>query len=178
MSYVDKTKGFKMYRLVRVSDFVLRCNVYWVTNKRSNLGYLGQEAKKELIETQEIFFTKASPEEIIRKRVNNESGIVMVFEGETYFANAPRKARIETLEEVKLHKCRNCMRLSAKPDAEGGCAKVRDLPISLQDTERSIRNKMRIEKYAFITEGMESVNTVDMETLVIQCEHFEPFTRI
>lgn len=175
MQNVDQRKGTVIYRLVWVNKLTFNLNRYSVLNRKSHMGYLSNSAKIQLMDSQEIKFAKTTREEIVEKRLNKEIGVVMVVDGETYFANIHEKARLETLLEAKLHKCGCCKRLSAKTDECGGCAKVRDYPIEEYETVTSIQNKMRIEKYPFITEGLDAMNTTHRETLILECEHFEKF---
>lgn len=173
MRDVEMRKESTIYRLEWVEKLVFRLNKYSVTNRKSNMGYVPQSAKVQIVDFEVINFKPITREEIIKKRVNKEVGVVMVVDGETYFASVSEKVRLETLLEAKLHKCGCCKRLSAKSDECGGCEKIRDYPIGEEENIRTIQNKMRIEKYPFITEGFDAVNTYKRETIVLECEHFQ-----
>ena len=62
------------------------------------------------------------------------------------------------------HMCSWCQRLSAASDTEGGCAKVRELA-------------RYIERYPWITKGIETFNTKHDALVVFQCEHFKEYQK-
>lgn len=198
MMYAENLKNKKFERKTKrstlswVSSLELEWNEYEITYISSSDIFHKEVIKSQsekLLNAVRIQFEEISEREMIEKRIK-ETGIVMVKQGKIYFANTPEKIRINILKELQHHKCRTCERLSAKPDHLGGCAKVRDrsikyLPKTLEQlneehskkqvARRDIIDSMRIEKYPFITEAIETVNTVDAETIVIRCKNYRKF---
>ena len=72
MQNVDKRKDTVIYRLVWVDKLTFNLNIYAVSNRKSNMCYLSSSAKTELMDTQEIKFTKMTREEIVKKRLGNQ----------------------------------------------------------------------------------------------------------
>lgn len=178
-------KKIYTYNLKRISNFEIELKRYCKTIK---IGFL--EGETRLIETQILKFEKVSANEVVEKRCKKESGIVMIYFGEIFFAKAPKYIKISKMSELLTnHKCRDCMRLSAKSDEEGGCQKVRDFPIkyipkgtenqeedaSTRITKRDVIDSMRIEKYPFVTFAMESINTSAPEILITDCKNFRKY---
>lgn len=140
---------------------------------------------EELIKCVKIEFKKTNEHEIIRQRFRSKPGIVMKRDNELYLADLPKGFRLNFFKHLlAVHKCRNCAHLSAKPDRYGGCAKVRDRTVRYMYGEeaqerrrtellRDITWSQRIEKYAFIKEGMETFNVPTLETFVVDCSNFE-----
>ena len=83
---------------------------------------------------------------------------------ETYYYTELRNFGVDMDDIVGKHKCSYgkccCKHLSAAPDAEGGCAKVRGL-------------SNNIEKYDFITLGYETFNTTHDVFTVLKCSHYK-----
>lgn len=140
---------------------------------------------EELVKCDKIVFKKTNEHEIIRQRFRSKPGIVMKRDNELYLADLPKGFRLNFFKHLlNVHKCRNCEHLSAKPDRYGGCAKVRDRTVKYMYGEeaqkrrktqilREITWSQRIEKYAFIKEGMETFNVPTLETFVVECANFE-----
>lgn len=143
------------------------------------------KSREQLVKSGKIEFRKVTEAEIIKQRFTNKSGIVMKKNNELYIAELPKGIRLSTLKGLlNKHKCRDCQHLSAKSDLCGGCAKVRDIAFRYMYGEeaperrnderlRDIVNSQRLEKYAFIEEGIETFNVYGLETFVIKCSHFE-----
>lgn len=77
------------------------------------------------------------------------------------------------------HLCSTCRHLCVKPDEEGGCAKVRDFCFEtcFQSSicSKAIADSKRIEKYPFITDGIEVVNCNSQNNIfmVTGCKNYE-----
>ena len=163
--YTSKTT-YKEKKLVQVSE----CEIWIEEYLFSKEDATQQDVfTKKLVNVQKIIFEKVSQKEIICKRREGISGIVMVNEGQLYFAPVTKKTKIPMSEQVMLHKCANCERISAQPDPFG-CQKIRDLPIQ---GKRIKPDSMRIEKYPFVLYGLETVNTKEITTLIYECANYK-----
>lgn len=80
-----------------------------------------------------------------------------------YYTEMP--ARLHSVELLAgSHQCasvnNDCVRLSAESDANGGCRKVRD-------------RYLRIENYDFIKKGYQVINTTNNCLVVLECSNFK-----
>lgn len=101
-----------------------------------------------------------SAKEIKLLRKDTSKAYLILKKGNSlYFTEIPEKMRLFS-QSLYVHKCNNCSRLSAAPDCEGGCAKVRNLA-------------RYIENYDFITNGIETINLLDTSLIVNECSNFE-----
>lgn len=184
----EKDKKSFTYDLVRKSNFEIELKRYCkIVQYRKNAVPVTKSI--ELVEDQILKFEPITEEEIIKKRYKKESGIIMIFFGQLFYTKAPKYIKISKMDELlRGHLCRNCMKLSAKSDEEGGCKKVRDWPIKFNPrsiiddeenpplqskiTKRDIIESMRIEKYPFLKFAMESINTTLPEILITDCNNF------
>lgn len=178
------------YECRRKSNLEIELKRYCRITRCYNVANLPR-TEVELVETQILKFEEATQEEIVAKRCQKEPGIIMVYFGQLFFTKAPKYIKISRISEIySNHKCAQCIRLSAKSDEQGGCQKVRDWPIKFipniivdqeseqgeaRITKRDIINSMRIEKYPFVTFGMESINTNNPELLIAVCENYKKF---
>ena len=83
--------------------------------------------------------------------------------GKYYYTEMPTRLHIWELD-VGEHQCasanNDCKRLSAKSDEEGGCKKVRD-------------HKLELENFPFIKRGYQVFNTQDNCFVVLDCANHE-----
>ena len=113
----------------------------------------------------EIHFEEITSSEIEEKRSSGIPGFIVKDNGNYYYAQIPQGMKF-TGNVLGQHMCVPtsdcvCARLSAKPDEEGGCAKVRD-------------RISHIEKYDWITQGYETFNTNQDCLIVKECSHYTP----
>lgn len=141
--------------------------------------------KKTIIKNQYQFDLKViSKEELLTKRISKKPGFVYKFGDFLFYTALPKGvtpndsvANAKHVCSAQGHSC--CVHLSAETDEEGGCAKVRDIPMEffkIEYPERLlsyVKDSNRIEKYDFITEGYESFNTSNNLFVVLNCEHVE-----
>lgn len=124
-------------------------------------------SKKELtqkVEKLEFDLIPVSEKElsVIRNMVE-EPYLVLKDSGNYWYAKIPKKMSFLGQKALGCeHKCGTCKRLLATSDAEGGCAKVRD-----------IGETRYIENYPFITMGYQSKNNTPQPTFfVAECDHY------
>lgn len=119
---------------------------------------------KEMVETLNFPLRKVSPEEVSEFREKGIPSFVMKVCGEFYYAKIPNNITFMSSSILGTHVCaevhKECRRLSAASDEDGGCKKVRD---SLK----------RIEDYPWITKGYQTFNTKCNSFRVVACEHYE-----
>lgn len=122
-----------------------------------------------------------SKKELLQLRLADKPGLVFKQDNQLWYAELPNeKVKFSSFERKKLsHKCSSeyecCKRLSAESDPVG-CACVRDE--SFGKYRKSQKNRafkckdcMRIEKYDFITCGLETFNMVEDTLKVIGCKN-------
>ena len=104
---------------------------------------------------------QVSLDELALLRESTDAGFVLKKGTSYYYADVSivRNHRI-VLENAPAHLCANCRFLSALPDEEGGCAKVRAF-------------SRKIENFDFITYGYETFGTVSDVFMVHRCLHWQ-----
>lgn len=108
---------------------------------------------------------EVTTEELAIYKKNGVSSFVLKMDGKFYYSSIPKDMNLVSCETLSFHKCalskRECHRLSAASDENGGCAKVRD-------------GASNIERYPWITAGYETFNTKYDCFAVFNCLHYEP----
>ena len=104
---------------------------------------------------------KVTAEELLEYRKETPCFVLKKFDS-LYLAVIPQNISFVSCGSFGEHKCGNCQRLSAASDAEGGCAKVR-------------QRSNFIERYPWITYGIETFNTQHDAFIVFQCKNFSKF---
>lgn len=99
---------------------------------------------------------KITAEELQVLRDAQRPGFVFKENGNYYFAKIPAKTNLVSEHLLGAHLCATCPHLSAKSDEEGGCAKVRN-------------RSMFIENYDFVVVGYETIGTVCNAFDVVKC---------
>jgi len=113
-----------------------------------------------------------SADQVLQKRSNNECATVLKFQGNLYLlSDSDLEERIKSA--LGKHLCSDCTIFSGTL-----CPKVLDLPRELclrkgYTRIEGIADSKRIEKYDFITEGIECFNTCDDFFVVTKCARFE-----
>lgn len=126
-----------------------------------------QLSRRELnVEVKPIRFelVEVTAEEVSIHRQNGVPGFVLKDNGKLFFTQIPETMTFLSSNLLCPHKCavagKECRRLSAASDADGGCEKVRN-------------HATYIERYPWITRGFESFNTKLDSFVVSTCEHYE-----
>lgn len=145
-------------------------SVYEVTKMRSSIGYPTKIISREVIDTK--VEEKCYPlrlitvEELAKLRREQVPSFVLKDNGFLYHTVIPADSSFLS-SKIMSHQCATagkdcCGRLSAAPDSEGGCAKVRG-------------KSTGIEQYPWIS-GFETFGT-KLDTFVVRnCTHYEPCT--
>lgn len=141
--------------------------------------------KKTVLKNQYQFYLKMiSKEELLTKRLSKKPGFVYKIGDFFFYTDLPKAVTPSDSFANSKHICSAqgvpcCTHLSAKADEEGGCAKVRDIPMEFYQIEYPekllsyVKDSNRIEKYDFITEGYETFNTSNNIFVVLDCEHVQ-----
>ena len=116
-----------------------------------------------------ISLTQVSKDELYNLKEEGEPGVVYKKGQNLFYANLssfPFQVVRLTLANTRSHACAICRHLSALPDEQGGCSKVRAFS----------RN---IENFDYILEGYETFNTPSDVFIVCKClnwerEHYVP----
>ena len=108
--------------------------------------------------------SKVTIEQLAQLRRSDKPGFVLKERGEYYYAQIDSECKFNAENILGLHRCaivnKECRRLSAAFDNQGGCAKVRG-------------HASNIERYDFITLGYETFNTEQDCLVVINCLNYE-----
>lgn len=131
--------------------------------------------------TYEYTFKEISTEELMQRRLSTQPGIVYKRGNQLFFVNVPENLKISNSEmNIGTHLCgKNC------PHVCKGCERTSDLTVPYQMRLRKIfylavEDSWRIEKYKFITEGMEAFNMGPGydALIVLKCSCYTPLKRI
>ena len=140
-------------------------------------------------------FRKASLDDVRDARFKKEPAMILKNSGEYYIATFPEGTEIPQNIAPSAHMCACCHRCRPLPKLKGGCRKVEDAPLAViykaaylrQDVEerdlinerkklyiQSMKKCKRIEKYPFITCGIETINMHPTVFIVLECCNFKP----
>jgi len=118
----------------------------------------------ELVETFEL--KEISVEELAKKRNSNIPGFVLKEDKKYFYTDVNPKIRFVSECFLGYHMCsfgnKDCSRLSAALDEEGGCARIRDA-------------NPWIEEYDFISKGVQTFNTKANCFVILSCGHYAPY---
>lgn len=132
----------------------------------SGIPYKILSKKKIRTETKssEFSFNKVTAKEVESYRESGVPCFLLKVEGELSLAIIPDSINFTASNMLGEHLCsaakRECSRLSAASDENGGCAKVREYASC-------------IEKYPWITSGYETFNTKHDSFIVAKCLHYK-----
>ena len=118
----------------------------------------------EVVEPLIFPLTEVTPKELLKYRNSNTPSFVLKKDSKLYYATIPRNLNLCSASIFEVHQCGNeCCHVSALPDEQGGCAKIRD-------------RYPRIENYDFIKRGYQTFNTSHDAFVVAICFHYEKCT--
>ena len=140
-----------------------------ITEKIATIG--GKEYRLQQVNEKQLF----------QLRLSDKPSLVFKYGKQLWYTELPdEKIRFSAIERKQLsHRCSSeyecCKRLSADVDPIG-CASVRDESFgkyrkSPQNRASRCKDCMRIEKYSFITYGIETFNMVEDNLKVISCKN-------
>ena len=118
-------------------------------------------------EVEELTFelSEVTPKELAIYRAKRVPSFVLKVDDHLYHTSIPAKINFVGSTIIGPHKCslvsKECRRLSAALDEEGGCAKVRN-------------SSNNIERYPWIKKGYETFNTNHDSFVVVECGHYKP----
>lgn len=121
-------------------------------------------------------------DELCKHRMKKKPGFVYKERDKLFLASIPKNLRLSVTNDIHLcsYSDKVCRFLSASSDPSIGCPKVRDRIVSESEyknsPEKAMLTSKRIEKYDFITRGMETFNTVDDSLIVLECSHCQPIS--
>ena len=150
-------------------DFVISENVVLFTRTATNGNTVSFR--------KEYCLTSITIEELLVERLSGKPGLVFKNGSSLYFTAIPEKMKFFACSNLGTHLCPDCGHMSALPDSQGGCRKVRDRSMTSLDIRNSYNKKQsvtgskRIEKYDFIELGYESFNTTQDSLLVLKCQN-------
>lgn len=135
--------------------------------KTPKMGNRLNERKKlgERVEEKTFPLREINLEELAELRKTKKPSFVLKEDGRYYYAEISPYMTFIASSFLGKHKCATaekvCNLLSAAPDEEGGCEKVRN-------------RSANIEKYPWITKGYETFGMDGRDTFVVlECQHYE-----
>ena len=155
-------EGVNILRVKRVeTTFEVTQKVHRKANQSPRHVSKKQISKK--VEILDFSLTEVTSHELADFRKNGDPFVVYKKDGRFYYSKIPADLNLDFPSGTYKHNCaivgHECSRLSAASDENGGCEKVR-------------QNSVGIELYPWITEGIESSNTLHDSFLVLACSHF------
>lgn len=133
--------------------------------------------KKEVGEKDEYVFHEVSLKELHKARMSKQPGLVYKKGNRYFLASIPGNLRLIGREgDLKQHLCgKSCGNLW------NDCPRARELTVFYQmnrlgrSFEVAVKESWRIEKYKFITEGLEAFNMENNREcfVVLQCKNFD-----
>lgn len=120
-------------------------------------------------EKMEVYLQVVTPKEISRARNEGIPSFVLKMQGICYYSEIPKTLDLTLVKKImQPHQCtiikKECSRLSAAKDCDGGCEKVRNF-------------SKGIEQYEFIEDGYEIFNTYFDKLYVGKCKNYVPTGR-
>lgn len=119
---------------------------------------------------------EVTPLELAQHRLSKKPGIVYKKNGKLYYTSFPATLKIYGQDDtLGTHLCgKNCDMICK------GCRRTSDLTVPYQERYgkkfvEAVKASWRIEKYPFITEGIEAFNMISAydALLVLECENFK-----
>lgn len=102
--------------------------------------------------------TKIEKRDLMELWYSGKPYLILKINSSFFYTEIEKKMRIDF--ENDKHLCRDCKRLVAVSDEEGGCKKVR-------------RYSRHIENFEFIAIGFETIGTESSEMGILKCNNFE-----
>lgn len=119
---------------------------------------------------------EVSKEQLFLLRLEKKSFVVIKSGGKLYVAFSKNADMLKIRTAIKMHRCRNCANFFNEKTRRL-CPKVADCSEEVCRTYThsevdAIRESKRIEKYPFIREGIECVNSIG-SFIVVGCSNFQ-----
>lgn len=164
-----KVASLDGFKALRISKMVTK---YQVFKHRHPVSEKVLKIEKHILSEktflEESIPLKEIPEEMIDYyRKTGIPSFLLKADGKFFYATIRNDIDFLFSNILGLHKCglagKECSRLSAASDENGGCAKVRNY-------------SRRIELYPWITKGFETFNTTHDSFSVVECDHYKIYT--
>ena len=148
-------------------------------------------------------FQEVSKKELMKARLQKKPTLILKQGEKLYICTLPEGTNLPLNFLPVKHLCSSCDRCSAADDEKGGCQKVRDFGLAttvhfyniFNSNDYAFKNKnpeeykkerkkaflkavsesRRIEKYPFITYGLETIHMRPNPFIVLDCEHFKAY---
>lgn len=134
----------------------------------------GKNQEKETYKLKET-----SSEELLRFRLKKKPIVILKFYDRLYYCDVPKDFKYLAKINLGPHLCSNCKNCSAS--RQFGCKKVADLSFQTlytmiyHNSTKSMKESKRIEKYDWITLGLECINT-DIEYFpIVRCINYSRY---
>lgn len=142
---------------------------------------------KNIISETKYKLSEITLNDLYEYRRSRKPGFVLKYQNHYFFTPIPKHSRLMSqtfkLEGFNIstatHLCgKNCRRLSAAQDCDGGCAKIRDMTFDSLfkfenlSLEKALQESGRIEKYDFISVGFEAFNAAHNCLFVVSCNRY------
>ena len=156
-------KGIEKICVERITSDIEKIYKMYTSPKLTSELLSTRQIKQE-VEKLEFDLSQIEAEELGKIREQETPGFVLKMNGNLYYTEVPSEISFLGSNILGVHRCatqnKECKRLSALDDEEGGCAKVRN-------------KSVRIEDYEWIKEGYETFNTLHDAFVVGNCLHNE-----
>ncbi len=123
-----------------------------------------------------------SEEELLKVRCSYTPFFVYKENNSLYASKIPKSLRFLNIGDSCGHICQRCNRVLHYNNSEQGCPKIQDRFLTESQHSSGIIEKIldakRIEKYPFIVNGYESINTRAESFVVTKCNRFEPISDV
>ena len=145
---------------------------------------LALKGKKLLITDQkgnvlkEYQINSATSSQIKNLRIENSPFCLIKYNEQLIVAKVPKSFSLSYVECP--HLCSMCTHCYARSESYGGCIKICDFPLVNPVKARRIKlheGSQRIEKYPFITFGIEVNGCFSNSFIVLKCENFKEDTK-
>ena len=130
-----------------------------VINPEDNKPIVTRKLVEKISTPMSFDLVEVTVEELLDYRTNHVPCFVLKSNEKYYVTVIPTDISFVSCSSLGEHLCKDCNRLSAADDMDGGCAKVRNF-------------SKCIEMYPWITDGIETFNTKHDAFIVFKCKHF------
>ena len=161
-----------------MAEVVKRFQRYTLEDDKLVVSVYNKSKRKKLLNATEYPLQEIAEDKLLALRAQRVNVFLVKREGKYFYAEMCEE-RLPANHEYP-HKCADCKKCCAKPENQGGCIKVQEGPTSLYmrgnyNFKAALEQAQRIEKYPFITEGIEfwGKTLFDAVFIVIECSKWE-----
>ena len=173
MKKIKGTVGLKVINLNMLDRRPISLQAVYERQKTDEKGNLLNAMEESL---KEFFFREVTSDELLRLRLNRKPAAVYKIDGRYYYTEIPGNLKLIRLSETAgPHLCgKNCTNVCKD------CPKTYDLTTSFQERmgrsfPYTVLESWRIEKYDFVTEGLEAFNMFNQNDafVVLKCQDYK-----